>query len=536
MQREYLCIFAFLNMEESKLVYLMGIDVGTTGAKALLIGEAGEVVASAITEYPMYAPPPQWAEQDPEDWWQATVESIRRVLTDSGADPDKVVGGGLTGQMHGLVLLDKDGAVLRPCIMWNDQRTGPQCAWITDKIGAKRVLQLTGNPVLPGFTAPKIVWVRENEPKIYARAAKALLPKDYIRYRLTGEFFSEVSGASGTSLFDVGQRQWSDGMLKALDVPRPWLPEVTESPVASAKVSAEAAKETGLLEGTPVVGGAGDQAAQAVGTGIIEEGIVSATLGTSGVVFAASDAYRAEPEGRLQAYCHAVPGMWHLMGVMLSAAGSFRWYRDTLGDAERAQERETGRDAYDILTETAASVPAACEGLLFLPYLTGERMPYSDPNARGVFFGLTLRHGKPHMTRAVLEGVTYGLRDLLELMRALGLSIEQVRASGGGARSPLWRQILADVFATEIVTVNMTQGAAYGAALLAGVGAGVYESVEVACETAIQVTGHTEASPATAIYDDYYPRYRALYPALQPEFEAIAQVVNKHLEKPADDT
>jgi xylulokinase len=509
--------------------YSLGIDVGTTGSKALLVGADGAVIASATTEYPMFTPQPLWAEQHPADWWAATVTSIRRVLAEGGVQPEQVAGVGLTGQMHGLVLLDARGEVLRPCIMWNDQRTAAQCAAITETLGADEVLRLTGNPMLPGFTAPKIVWVREHEPEVYAQAAKVLLPKDYARYRMTGQFFSEVSGASGTSLFDVSQRRWSDEMLRALDVPREWLPEVTESPVASAAVNAGAARETGLLEGTPVVGGAGDQAAQAVGTGIVVEGLVSATLGTSGVVFAASDEYRMEPEGRLQAYCHAVPGMWHLMGVMLSAAGSFRWYRDALGDVERAQAEETGRDVYDVLTGAAAEVPPGCEGLLFLPYLTGERMPYADPNARGVFFGLTLRHGKPHMTRAVLEGVSYGLRDLLELMRALGLSIEQVRASGGGARSPLWRQILADVFDTEIVTVNVTEGAAYGAALLAGVGAGMYDSVAAACDAAIRVTGRTGPGPAAAVYADYYPHYRALYPALAPEFEAIAQVVNKHL-------
>jgi xylulokinase len=413
--------------------------------------------------------------------------------------------------------------------MWNDQRTAAQCAAITQKVGAENVLRLTGNPVLPGFTAPKITWVREHEPDVYARAAKVLLPKDYARYHLTGGFFSEVSDASGTSLFDVGQRQWSGEMLAALDIPREWLPEVTESPVVSGRVSATAAKEIGLLEGTPVVGGGGDQAAQAVGTGIITEGVVSATLGTSGVVFAASDTYRLEPEGKLHAFCHAVPGMWHLMGVMLSAAGSFRWYRDALGDLERAQAEEIGKDAYDLLTEAAAGVSPGCEGLLFLPYLTGERTPYPDPNARGVFFGLTLRHGKAHLTRAVLEGVTYGLRDSLELMRALGLSIEQVRASGGGARSPLWRQMLADVFNTEIVTVEVTEGAAYGAALLAGVGAGVFRDVSDACQTAVQVTGRTQPGPAVAIYADFYPRYRALYPALAPEFEAMAEVVSRHL-------
>jgi xylulokinase len=319
-------------------------------------------------------------------------------------------------------------------------------------------------------------------------------------------------------------------VLKALEIPRQWLPEVTESPEVSAHISASAAGETGLLEGTPVVGGAGDQPAQAVGTGIVAEGVVSATLGTSGVVFAASDAYRVEPEGRLQAYCHAIPGMWQLMGVMLSAAGSFRWYRDTLGDMEQAQARETGRDAYDLLTEAAASVPAGCEGLIFLPYLMGERHPHPDPNARGVFFGLTLRHEKAHLTRAVLEGVTYGLRDLLDLIHALGVSIEQVRASGGGAQSRLWRQILADVFDTEIAVVNVTEGAAYGAALLAGVGAGVYGSVVEACERTIQVTERAQPGPAAAVYADYYPRYQALYPALASEFQTITEVVARHLD------
>jgi len=510
--------------------HLLGIDVGTTGSKALLVDADGAVKASATTEYPMFTPQPLWAEQDPADWWAATVTSIRQVLDRGDVQPDQVAGLGLTGQMHGLVLLDAQGEVLRPCIMWNDQRTAPQCAAITEAVGADEVLRLTGNPVLPGFTAPKIVWVREHEPEVYAQVAKVLLPKDYARYRLTGGFFSEVSDASGTSMFDVGRRQWSEEMLRALDVPREWLPEVTESPLVSARVSASAAAETGLLEGTPVVGGGGDQAAQAVGTGIVAEGVVSTTLGTSGVVFAASETYRVEPEGRLHAFCHAVPGMWHLMGVMLSAAGSFRWYRDTLGDLERVQAEKSGRDPYDLLTEAAAEVSPGCEGLLFLPYLTGERTPYPDPNARGVFFGLTLRHGKAHMTRAVLEGVSYGLLDSLELMRALGLSIQQVRASGGGARSLLWRQILADVFDAQIVTVEVTEGAAYGAALLAGVGAGVYPTVTAACDAVIRVTGRTEPGPAASVYADYYPRYRALYPALAPEFEAIAQVVSKHLD------
>ncbi len=507
--------------------HLLGIDVGTTGSKALLADRAGAVVGEATTEYPMSTPRPLWAEQDPGQWWSATVTSIRRVLEQSGTKPDQVVGVGLTGQMHGLVLLDGKGNVLRPCIMWNDQRTGDQCAAITKKVGARKLLDLTGNPVLPGFTAPKIIWVRENEPPTYPKIAHVLLPKDYVRYRLTGEFLSEVSDASGTSLFDVGKRQWSNEMLAALDLSRAWLPEVTESPLASAKVNAAAAKETGLAAGTPVVGGGGDQAAQAVGSGIVKEGLVSVTLGTSGVVFAASDSYRIEPEGRLHAFCHAVPGMWHLMGVMLSAAGSFRWYRDTLGEAETLRARQENRDPYDLLTTAAATVKPGCEGLLFLPYLTGERTPHPDPKARGVFFGLTVRHTKAHLTRAVLEGVTYGLRDSLELMRNLGARIDQVRASGGGARSALWRQILADVFNTEIVTLNITQGAAYGAALLAGVGVGVYSDVSAACEQVVKLTGRTDPGSAVDVYATYYPRYRALYPALAGEFAAITDVVSK---------
>ena len=361
--------------------HVLGLDVGTTGSKALLIDAGGCVIAEEMTEYALSTPRPLWAEQNPHDWWSATVTSIRRVLERSGTKPGQVAGVGLTGQMHGLVLLDAKGDVLRPCIMWNDQRTADQCVSITERVGGRRVLELTGNPVLPGFTAPKIAWVRENEPDTYQKVAHVLLPKDYIRYRLTGELFGEVSDASGTSLFDVGRRRWSEEMLEALDIPRAWLPEVTESSVVSARVNAAAAGETGLAAGTPVVGGAGDQAAQAVGSGLIDEGLVSVTLGTSGVVFAATNHYCVEPAGRLHAFCHAVPGKWHLMGVMLSAAGSFRWYRDALCAAEVARAKQENRGVYDLLTEAAADVAPGCEGLLFLPYLSGERTPHPDPNA-----------------------------------------------------------------------------------------------------------------------------------------------------------
>ncbi|GIL15358.1 MAG: xylulokinase [Chloroflexota bacterium] len=501
--------------------YLIGIDVSTTATKALVIDERGDVVASASDEYEFFTPRPLWAEQNPADWWRACVKVIRRVLEKIPAR--EIAGIGLTGQMHGLVLMDADGNVLRPCIMWNDQRTAKQCAEITERVGgAKNLLRLIGNPVLPGFTAPKILWVRENEPQAYARAAHVLLPKDYLRYKLTGAYATEVSDASGTALLDVAKRNWSDELLKAIEIPRAWLPDVFESSVVSAKISADAANETGLLQGTPVVGGGGDQAAQAVGTGIVQEGIVSATLGTSGVVFASSDSYRLEPNGLLHAFCHAVPNKWHLMGVMLSAAGSFRWFRDALGAGEMREARSENLDVYDILTREAARVDAGCEGLIFLPYLTGERTPHPDPHARGAFFGITLRHRKEHFTRAVLEGVAYGLRDSLELMRALGLNISQVRASGGGARSELWRQILADVFNSEIALVNITEGAAYGAALLAGVGAGVYASVEDACAQTIHVTDTVTQSENTKVYDDYYQVYRGLYPALQTQFERLS--------------
>lgn len=505
--------------------YLLGIDVSTTATKALLSDESGAVSAVSATEYPFETPRPLWSEQDAALFWSGTVKSIRGVLEQSRVDPGDIAAIGLTGQMHGATLLDAHGDPLRPCILWNDQRTQKQCDEITARVGAARVLQLTGNPVLTGFTAPKIMWVRENEPDVYGRVAHILLPKDYARYKLTGEFLSDVSDASGTALFDVGKRAWSDEMLRALDIPRAWLPEVTESPVASAKICADAARATGLVEGTPVVGGGGDQAAGAVGTGSVRSGIVAVTLGTSGVVFAPSDEYRIEPQGRLHAFCHAVPGKWHLMGVMLSAAGSFRWYRDALGAHEKEIAARTNEDVYDVLTREAATAPAGCEGLIFLPYLTGERTPYPDPNARGAFVGLTVRHGKAHLTRAVLEGVSYGLRDSLELMRALGITPTQVRAAGGGARSAVWRQILADVFGTEIVTVNVTEGAAYGAALLAGVGAGIYPDVESACDAVIQTTSRTAPGEASPIYAQYYPRYRALYPALKSEFESLARVV-----------
>ncbi len=504
--------------------YLLGIDVSTTGAKALVVDTTGSVVASATEEYPLYTPKPLWSEQNPEDWWQGTIRAVRRVLAAPGVSADEIAAIGLTGQMHGLVLLDQAGQVLRPAILWNDQRTGPQCAEITAWAGGlERLLALIGNAMLPGFTAPKLVWVRENEPDVYDRIRRVLLPKDYIRYRLTGEYATEVSDASGTALFDVGNRRWSATLAGLLQVPMAWLPACAESHVVTGKISSLAAEVTGLRPGTPVVGGGGDQAAQAVGSGIVRPGVISVTSGTSGVVFAHQERYAAEPAGRVHVFCHAVAGAWHAMGVMLSAGGAFRWFRDALGNEEKAAAAANGQDPYDLLTAAAASVPPGAEGLLFLPYLTGERCPYPDPNARGAFVGLTLRHSKAHMTRAVLEGVSFGLRDSLELIKSLGVPIRQVRASGGGARSALWRQIQADVFGTELVLINVTEGAAFGAALLAGVGAGVYRDVLEAVDACVRVVDSTSPQPeAVQAYEALYPIYRGLYHALKPTFDALA--------------
>ena len=440
-------------------------------------------------------------------WWNGTVRSIRRVLADSEIDPATVAGVGLTGQMHGLVLLNEAGEVLRPAILWNDQRTGAQCDEIRRRLGRERLIQITGNDALTGFTAPKILWVQENEPDLYTKIAHILLPKDYVRYRLTGNFAVDRAGGAGTLLFDLKQRDWSPEVLKALDINPAWLPPTHEGPQVTGHVSTEAASATGLLPGTPVVGGGGDQAAQAVGVGAVGPGIIALTLAPPGWFFAGTGKPFVEPQGRLHAFCHAVPGRWHLMGVMLSAAGSLRWYRDTFAP-------NTG---FDALLAPAVDIPPGSEGLLFLPYLTGERTPHPDPLARGAFAGLTVRHSHAHLTRAVLEGVAFGLRDSFELMKAAGLAeIRQVRVSGGGAKSPLWRQILANVLNVELVTVNITEGAAYGAALLAGVGAGQWPDVDAACEACVKSTGSTPPQPETVpTYESFYAQYRGLYPALK---------------------
>ena len=492
--------------------YFLGLDISTTGSKALLINARGDVVAAAVSPHTLQTPHPLWSEQDPREWWQATSNAIRQALVESGVSGADIAAIGLTGQMHGLVLLDAAGEVLRPAILWNDQRTQAQCDEIHRRVGRERFIQITGNVALTGFTAPKILWVQQNEPGVYARARHVLLPKDYVRYRLTGVYAMDKADGAGTALFDLKQRTWSAAVLELLGIPADWLPPTFEGPQITGAVTAEAAALTGLRVGTPVVAGGGDQAAQAVGVGAVEPGVVALTVGTSGVVFATTPTALIEPQGRLHAFCHAVPGLWHFMGVMLSAAGSLQWYRDALAPQQDFTE----------LLDEAATVPAGSEGLQFLPYLTGERTPYPDPLARGAWVGLTLRHGRGHLTRALIEGVSFGLKDSFTLIQEAGLGeIRQVRASGGGTKSPLWRQILASVLETELVTVNTTEGAAYGAALLAAVGVGQWPNVPAACNAAIQITGSvTPLAAQVEVYRRTYPLYRSLYPALRDIFAA----------------
>jgi xylulokinase len=489
--------------------YYLGIDSSTTATKALLIDGSGAVAGVASAEYAYETPKPLWSEQDPHLWWDGAVLAIRAVLAQTGIRSGDIRAVGLTGQMHGMVALGKDGNVLRKAILWNDQRTGPECDEIRALIGKQKFIAITGNDALTGFTAPKIRWMKNHEPDLYAKIKQILLPKDYVRYRLTGEYATDKADGAGTVLFSLKDRDWSTEVAEKLGIDPDWLPKSYEGIEVTGVITEYAAAETGLPVGVPVVAGGGDQAAGAVGMGAVMPGIVSLTLGTSGVVFAATNSPLIEPDGRLHAFCHAVPGKWHLMGVMLSAAGSYRWFRDTL-----APEEDFGD-----LAEMAGKISPGSEGLFFLPYLTGERTPYPDPLAKGAFIGLTVRHTRAHMTRAVLEGVAFGLRDSFELIREAGAaSIDQVRISGGGTRSPVWRQIIADVLGVELVTTNTSEGAAFGAALLAAAGTGGFSSVEQACQQAISITGNTSPGKDQDLYLEIYPTYRNLYPALKPIF------------------
>jgi len=502
--------------------YLLGIDLGTTGVKSLLLDGDGTVLGTATAGLALATPRPGWSEQDPAAWWEATRASIYSVLERTGVSAAEIAGVGISGQMHGAVLLDKAGVPVRPCILWNDQRSAPQCDEITRRAGGRaRLLELVANPALAGFTAPKLLWVREHEPELWARVTTVLLPKDYLVYRLTGELGTEVSDAAGTLLLDVRRRAWSDEMVRLLDLSPALLPVCRESSEVAGRVTAEAAAATGLAAGTPVVAGGADNACAAIGTGVIAPGRLMTSIGTSGTMVAPTSSPEVDPEGRAHTFCHAVPGTWYVMGVMLAAGGALRWLRDTLYDGVTEIE---GRDTYDTMMEGAAAVPAGAEGLLFLPYLSGERTPHGDPNARGVFCGLTLRHGRAHLARAVVEGVTFGLRDSLEIMRALRLPADRVYATGGGARSPLWRRIQADVFAVPVVAEEAGEGPALGAALLAGAGTGVFTLAEGAARAVRQGDVVAPQPAQVDVYNRAYAIYDKLYPALKGIFPLMGNV------------
>ncbi|CAA9445036.1 MAG: Xylulose kinase [uncultured Phycisphaerae bacterium] len=504
--------------------HLLGIDIGTSGTKTLICDEDGKVLATAMAEHPIFSPKPGWSEQEPEDWWTATCTATKAVLKKAKVKPADVGGIGLSGQMHGSVFLGDGTKALRRALLWNDQRTAEQCRQIEAKAGGREALiELVANPALTGFTAPKILWLREHEPKTYAKVKHILLPKDYIRLRMTGEYATEVSDASGMLLLDVKSRTWSDKLLSLLEIDKGVLGKLYESAEVTGTLHEEGARALGLRPGIPVVGGAGDQAAGAVGNGIVSAGIVSATLGTSGVVFAHSEQPTLDPLGRVHTMCHAVPGKWCVFGCMLSAGGSFQWLRNTLGQDEVSEARKRKVDPYELLVEQAATAPAGCEGLFFLPYLTGERCPHPDPNARGGWIGLTARTSRAMLIRSLMEGVTFGMRDALEIMRQMNIPVTQVRASGGGARSPFWRQLQADVYQTPIVLTNAMEGPAYGVALLAGVGTGVWSSVEEACKRSIKQTEKVAPNKKSAAgYDKFFRTYDKLYGDLKERYTEMA--------------
>lgn len=496
--------------------YVLGVDVGTGGTRALLVDRSGGIVSSATCEHaPFASPKTGWAEQDPHDWYQAAGSAIKQAISAAGTSPANIKSAGLAGQMHGAVLLGDEDEVLRPSLIWCDQRTQPQCDWLNAELGETRIIELTCNPALTNFTLTKLLWVRDNEPEIWKRFRRVLLPKDYVRFRLTSERAIDVADASGTLMLDVTRRRWSEEMMSAVSLPMDCLPKLYESPEVCGRITAAGAAHTGLNEGTPVVAGAGDQAGGAVGMGIVRAGAVSATIGTSGVVFAATDTPAMDKKGRVHTFCHAVPGRWHVMGVTQAAGLSLRWLRDLV----RGSSNGT---SYDDLTREAAAVPPGSDGVLWAPYLMGERTPHLDPNARGTLTGLAASHTRGHVTRAVLEGVAFSLKDTFSLFEEMRVPVSNIRLGGGGARSDLWRQIQADIYAHEAEILSAEEGAAYGAALLAGVGAKFWDSVEEACDAVIKVQQRVKPQAhATTVLSKHYQNYRQLYPALKPLFQNI---------------
>lgn len=506
--------------------YLLGIDIGTSGTKTCLFDDAGKTIASAVVEYPLYQPENGWAEQEPEDWWNAVCVTVKQVINKSGIKTDEIKGIGLSGQMHGAVLLDKDNNVLRRAIIWCDQRSSAECDQITAIVGQKRLIEITANPALTGFTASKVMWVKNHEPHIYEKIYKILLPKDYIRFKLTGEFATEVSDASGMQYMDIPNRKWSSEVLDKLEVRKEWLGKLYESQEVSGEITEQAAGLTGLKKGTAVVGGGGDQAAGAVGNGIVREGVISSTIGTSGVVFAFSDKVTIDPLGRVHTFCHAVPGTWHVMGVTQAAGLSLKWFRDNFCIEEKRTAELMQVDPYYLMDQEAEKVLPGSNGLIYLPYLMGERTPHLDPNARGVFFGLSAKHEKSHMLRAIMEGVVFSLKDCLNIMEEMGIAAGEIRASGGGGRSRLWRQMQADVFGVDIFTINASEGPALGVALLAGVGTGIYKSVQEACDATIEVSNKQKADmDSYRKYSEYHRVYRQLYKSLKQDFADLASLL-----------
>ena len=499
--------------------FYLGVDIGTSGTKTILVNEKGEILAEASANYPSYHPKPLWSEQDPEDWWKATVKTIRSVVKKVKAKPADVKAIGLSGQMHGSVFLDKKNQVIRKALLWNDQRTSNECEEIEKRAGGrKKLIQQVANPALTGFTAPKILWLRNQEPRRFDRLAKVLLPKDDVRRRLTGEFATDVSDASGMLLLDVKKRTWSKTLLNKLELDADLFADCYESEEVTGRLTPEVAKQLGLTTDCLVVGGAGDCAANAVGTGVVKTGVLSTSIGTSGVMFVHSDEVQVDPQGRLHTFCHAVKGKWHMMGVSLTAGGSLEWFVQNL-----CQDLGRKADPYSVLNQEADGVAPGAEGLSFLPYLAGERTPHADPDARGCLVGLTLKHGRGHVARAIMEGVTYAMRDSLEIIKSMNVPVKQIRVSGGGAKSALWRQLQADIFGQDVVTINAEQGPAYGVALLAMVGAGAYRSIEEACTATVKIKEKTKKKRSNiAAYDKRFPLYQKLYRSLKDDFKTIS--------------
>ena len=504
------------------MAYVIGVDCGTSGTKTVLFDEKGTVIASSTIEYPMYQPKNGYAEQMPSDWANAMIDTIKAVMAKSGVKKEDVKGIGISGQMHGLVMLDKDNNVIRPSIIWCDQRTEKEVEWMTETIGREKLIEITANPALTGWTAAKILWVKNNEPENYAKVAHILLPKDFLRFVLTHEYATEVSDASGMQLLDVPNRKWSDELLSAFEIDKNWLGKVYESCEVTGTLTKAMADELGLCEGTIVVGGAGDNAGAAIGTGVCEDGKAFTTIGTSGVVFAHTSKISIDPKGRVHTCCAAVPNSWHVMGVTQGAGLSLKWFRDNFCGAEKETAKYMGVDEYYLMDKQAETVPVGAERLLYLPYLMGERTPHLDPNARGVFFGLSAMHTKKHMLRAVMEGVSYSLRDCVEVFREMDINVSDMMACGGGGSSPLWRSMLADLYNCPVKTASSKEGPALGVALLASVGAGIYSSVPEACKAVVAVDKTQQPDPAKVPeYEKFYKLYTEIYPALKEQFRRL---------------